>query len=107
MSSVMPEIRTQLRDAVFAAIDELNAQRPPHERLPKALDTALTGEHGPLDSLAFVNLIVALEQRLDAMFGTTMSLLDDERLDPTAGQFRTVQALIDYLETMRVPHANG
>jgi acyl carrier protein len=103
----MPEIRTQLRDAVFAAIDELNAHRPPHERLPKALDTALTGEHGPLDSLAFVNLIVALEQRLDAIFGTTMSLLDDDRLDPTAGQFRTVQALIDYLETLRVRHANG
>jgi acyl carrier protein len=107
MTSVMPEIRTQLRDAVFAAIDELNAQRPPDQRLPKALDTALTGEHGPLDSLAFVNLIVALEQRLDAMFGTTMSLLDDERLDPTAGQFRTVQALIDYLETIRVRPANG
>jgi acyl carrier protein len=103
----MPELRAQLREAVYAAIDELNAQRPPHQRLPKALDTALTGEHGPLDSLAFVNLIVALEQRLDAMFGTTMSLLDDERLDPTAGQFRTVQALIDYLETLRVGPAHG
>jgi len=103
----MPDLRAQLREAVFAALDDLNAQRPPHQRLPKALDTALTGEHGPLDSLAFVNFIVALEQRLDAMFGTTMSLLDDERLDPTAGQFRTVQALIEYLEEMRERPANG
>src|ERR1700683_758232 len=103
----MPDLRAQLREAVFAALNDLNAQRPPLQRLPKALDTALTGEHGPLDSLAFVNFIVALEQRLDAMFGTTMSLLDDEGLDPTAGEFRAVQALIEYLEEMRERPANG
>jgi acyl carrier protein len=91
---------------VFSAIDELNEQRVPHERLAKSPDTALTGEHGPLDSLAFVNLIVALEQRLDGIFGTPLNLLDDEHLDPTAGQFRTVGALVDYLERIRQTRIN-
>lgn len=102
----MQEFRTELRDAVYAAIDELNSHRAPADRLTKNLDTALTGEHGPLDSLAFVNFIVALEQRLDGLFSAPVSLLDDEHLDPTAGQFRTVQALIDYLEQIRSRQTN-
>ena len=103
----MTDISSQLRDAVFGAIDELNELRPPAERIDKSLDTPLTGENGPLDSLGFVNLIVAVEQRLDSVFTTSVSLLDDEMLDPTAGHFRTVGALIDYLEQVRVRQANA
>jgi acyl carrier protein len=96
----MQDRQTQLRDLVFAAFDELNEQRPVPERLAKSLDTPLAGEHGALDSLGFVNFIVALEQRLDAAFGVPISLLDDERLDPTAGQFRTVRAFVEFLDQM-------
>ncbi len=96
----MHDIRTKLRDAVFAAIDELNEQRPAEARLTKSLETALAGEDGPLDSLAFVNLVVALEQRLDAILPVPISLLDDERLDPTSGHFRSVQTLLDYLQQL-------
>ena len=101
----MRDLQAELRDAVFGAIDELNGQRAPGERLVKSVETALTGEAGPLDSLAFVNFVVALEQRLDTVFGTPVSLLDDEQLDPTASQFRTVQSLIDYLHQMQ-PNAS-
>jgi acyl carrier protein len=94
----MQDRSTRLRDLVFAAIDEINEQRPPQERLAKSLDTALTGEHGALDSLAFVNFIVALEQQLDAAFGVPISLLDDEHLDPAADQFGTVRAFVAFLE---------
>ena len=103
----MQDFDTQLRDAVFAAIDELNTQRAPQDRLTRTLDTALTGEHGPLDSLGFVNFVVALEQRLDGVFGTPISLLDDEHLDPTAEQFRTVRALVTYLGRIRARQANA
>jgi acyl carrier protein len=96
--NTMQDRPAQLRDLVFAAIDELNEQRPPRERLAKSLDTTLTGEDGALDSLGFVNFIVALERRLDAAFGVSISLLDDERLDPTAAQFRTVRAFIEFLD---------
>ena len=96
----MYEIRGQLRDAVFAALDELNALRAQDEQLPKSLDTPLTGERGSLDSLGVVNLIVILEQRLDEIVGKSVSLLDDERLDPTAGQFNTVGSLVGHLERL-------
>lgn len=103
----MADISSQLRDAVFGAIDELNELRSPAERIVKSLDTTLTGEGGPLDSLGFVNFIVAVEQRLDSVFTSSVSLLDDEMLDPTAGHFRTVGALLDYLEQLRVKQASA
>lgn len=96
----MDEIRGQLRDAVFLALDELNGLRAADDQLVKSLDTHLTGERGSLDSLGVVNLIVILEQRLDEIFGKSVSLLDDERLDPTAGPFNTVGSLIEHLERL-------
>lgn len=103
----MTDISAQLRDAVFGAIDELNELRPPDEQIAKSLDSTLTGEGGPLDSLGFVNLIVAIEQRLDSIFTSSVSLLDDEMLDPTAGHFRTVGALIEYLKKIRVEQSSA
>lgn len=96
----MQDLQSIIRDAVFAAIDELNEQRAPHERLTKALDGRLAGDDSPLDSLAFVNLIVGVEQRLDGVLGTPVSLLDDERLDPTDASFSTVGSFITYLESL-------
>lgn len=85
---------------MYEALDDLNEQRPPASRLTKALDTALAGDGGTLDSLAFVNLIVGLEQRLEEKLGITVNFFDDERLDPAAGPFRSVQTLIEHLETL-------
>lgn len=103
----MTDISAQLRDAVFGAIDELNQLRPSDQQIAKSLDTTLTGEHGPLDSLGFVNLIVAIEQRLDSILTSSVSLLDDEMLDPTAGHFRTVGAMIEYLKKIRVEQSSA
>lgn len=96
-------LRTQLREIVFEALDGLNEHRSPADRVSQALDTPLAGEGGPLDSLAFVNLVVGLEQRLEQTMGVTFNFFGDERLDPSGGAFRTVQSLIDCLETL-IPH---
>ena len=93
-------LRMQVRDVVFEALDTLNEHRAPTERLPKALDTPLAGDGGSLDSLAFVSLIVGLEQRLEEKLGKTVNFFQDEHLDPTAGPFRSVQTLIDHLEAL-------
>ncbi|HXH24138.1 MAG TPA: acyl carrier protein [Vicinamibacterales bacterium] len=94
------ELRTRLVDVVFASLDELNEQRAPEERLRKALETPLVGDGGSLDSLGLVNLIVILEERLDAVIGAPVTLLDDEHLDPSAGHFATVGTLVAHLETL-------
>jgi acyl carrier protein len=97
---LMQEMRTTLREAIYGAIDDLNDVRAADAQVGKSLDTCLTGADGALDSLGFVNFVVALEQRLDAALGTPISLLDAEQLDPEAGPFRTVESLIEHLEAM-------
>ena len=96
----MQEIRTAVLEAIYRAIDDLNDVRAADAEVPKSLDACLTGDAGAFDSLAFVNFVVALEQRLEVRLGTPVSLLDDERLDPEAGPFRTVATLVDHLEQM-------
>ncbi|MCC7009041.1 MAG: hypothetical protein IT184_09515 [Acidobacteria bacterium] len=93
----MSEIREALTTAVFDAIDEVNALRPATDQLPKTLETELVGEAGRLDSLGVVNLIVALEPRVEAVLRSPVSLLADERFDPGAGAFRTVASLVEHL----------
>jgi hypothetical protein len=89
---------SQLKALVFSALDELNEQRPPHERFAKALDTPLAGESATFDSLAFVNFVVLVERQLEQHLGIEVSLLGDERLDLSA--FQTVGDLIDQLASL-------
>lgn len=93
-------LNTQLREVVFAALDELNELRPADDKLPKTLETALVGDLGRLDSLAFVNLIVILEQRLEKVVQMPLTLLDDEQLDLSGSHFNTVEDLIAHLEAL-------
>ena len=96
----MHDFRAALREAVFAAIDDLNEMRAADARVVKAPETCLTGEAGVLDSLAFVNFVVALEQRLETLLGLRVNLLDEERLDLDVEPFRTVETLVAHLEQM-------
>lgn len=96
----MTTVRSQLQDAVFGALDEVNQHRGAAQRLAKAPDTVLSGDAQALDSLGLVNFVVALEQRLDGVFPQPLSLLDDERVDLSSEHFRTVGAVIAYLEQL-------
>src|SRR5262245_10256442 len=61
-------------ELVYSAIDELNQQLPPAKRVAKSESTALTGSSGALDSLGFLNLIVIVEDRVNAEHGTAIAL---------------------------------
>lgn len=47
---------------VFSAIDDINRQFRPTERVEKSLDTVLIGAGARLDSLRLVNFMLAVEQ---------------------------------------------
>lgn len=103
----MADRRNQIQDAVFAALDDLNQQRGPGEQLAKLPGTRLAGLDGQLDSLGVVNLIVSLEQQLEGLGIPDLNLLDDERLDAGAEQFRTVESLVDYLTRIAAGTQHG
>lgn len=69
---------------IYEAVDEINGQLAPPAKLEKSPATVLLGEASTLDSLAFVNLLVAIEDRISRAGGPAIGLLDEvSRTDET------------------------
>jgi acyl carrier protein len=96
----------RVRRSLFNVIDEFNQTLPAAKQLPKALDTALFGENGALDSLGLVNLIVATEQRIEEDFGVSISLADERAMSQARSPFRTVDSLVNYIGVLLKENVN-
>jgi acyl carrier protein len=59
------------------AIDCVNELLPTDEPLSKEKDTVLLGQGGRLDSMGFVNLVVAIEEELEKQLGIRAALVDE------------------------------
>tara|TARA_B100000315_G_scaffold259516_1_gene315888 strand:+ start:7671 stop:7919 length:249 start_codon:yes stop_codon:yes gene_type:complete len=57
--------KDKIENAIFSAIDEINESSSIMGRLNKTYETSLFGDSDGLDSLAFVNLIVAIEHNIE------------------------------------------
>jgi acyl carrier protein len=90
----------RILESLYAAIDDVNRERPSDRLLAKAPDTALYGSSSDLDSLGLVNFVVAAEQRIDAAFGKSLVLADDRALAQDPSPFRSIGALADYVEVL-------
>lgn len=86
----------RVRQAVEAAIDDVNLTLPEDRRLERSPEVVLVGEGGRLDSLGLVNFAVALEQRLKAEFQKTVSLTELV-MAPDQTPFGTIGALCEFV----------
>ena len=85
-------------DLIYAAVDEINGQLPQGSRLTKQPETVLFGDGAALDSLAFVNLLVAIEGEVERAGGPPIGLLDElSRADEAGSPLRTLGALAAYV----------
>ena len=66
--------------------------------LPNSIeeDTALFGSNSILDSLDLINLVVAVEARVQKETGHVISLADDKALSQEASPFETIRSLKNY-----------
>ena len=55
---------------------------------------------GSLDSFGLVNLIVALEQRVEDEFGVSLTLADEKAMSTSRSPFRTVSTLREYVQKL-------
>jgi acyl carrier protein len=67
----------KVREVLNCAIDRVNELLPTGEPLSKENDTVLLGQDGNLDSMGFVNLVVAIEEELETQLGVKVSLSDE------------------------------
>src|SRR5438874_4571136 len=70
---------------------------PQHGRGTILADTALFGKDGILDSMALVQLVVEIEQRLQSEHGLDVSLTDERAMSRAKSPFRTVAGLSTYI----------
>ena len=85
---------------VWAAVDEVNAMSSEADMIVKELDTPLLGADGGIDSLCFVNLVVALEDAIRRQTKKTVVIVNEETLASEEHPFRTVRTLAEYLEKL-------
>src|SRR3982075_1394241 len=86
--------------AVYAAVDELNEQLPSGVSVEKSLDAPLYGAGGKLESLDFVTLIMEVEEKINAEFGTDITIADENLLSKQKSPFSTLRTLIEYLDEL-------
>ena len=97
-----PNQHPGILSAVFKAIDDVNELLAAENQLAKSADTPLVGPDAVLDSMAFINLIAAVEQRIEETLGTTILLADrDHGIDIQV--FRTVGTLAEYVSRALLP----
>jgi acyl carrier protein len=90
----------RISKAVLAAVDEVNEQLPKGVQIEKSLDAPLYGAAGKLESLDFVTLIMEVEEKINAEFGTDITIADDNLLSKEKSPFSTLGTLIEYLHEL-------
>src|SRR3979409_812040 len=91
--------------AVFSAVDELNQQSPGGVSVEKSLDAPLYGAGGKLESLDFVTLIMEVEEKINAEFGTDITIADENLLSKEKSPFSTLGTLNEYLHELLTKEA--
>jgi acyl carrier protein len=97
----------RISKAVYAAVDELNEQLPKGVQVEKSLDAPLYGTSGKLESLDFVTLIMEVEEKINAEFGTDITIADENLLSKQKSPFSTLGTLIEYLEEVLKQEASA
>src|SRR5947208_4244359 len=90
--------RDRITKAVYLAVDALNAELPAGVSVEKSLDAPLYVAGGKLESLDFVTLIMEVEEKINAEFGTDITIADENLLSKQKSPFSSLRTLIEYLK---------
>ena len=86
-------------DAVYSAIDDLNAQPERKVKIEKKPDVMLLETSG-LDSLDLVNLIVGIEQFIEDETGKTVVIVNEAFMSEQKSPLETVNSLAIHIDSV-------
>lgn len=89
--------KERIIQAMYDAADELNQQLPKEQQLEKSIDTIIMGSSGTLDSLGLLNLIVAIEHKIEEEFKVAISLADEKAFTQKNSPFESIESLAGYI----------
>jgi len=82
---------------LFEAIEEANEIISSEQQLEKSEKTIIFGIESKLDSLGFISLIVAAEQKIEDAFKAEISLLGKDTIISENTKLLTIKDLVDYI----------
>lgn len=86
-----------LEKMIYPAMAELKECNGNLDALKPEPETLLYGPQAALDSLALVNLIVLLEERIELVASRAVRLVDARAMSRKNSPFRTAGTLADYM----------
>ena len=91
---------TEIRELITKAIDELNEQLEPDNRVTVSPDTRFIGSKASLDSISFVTFISILEELLEENYAKSFQLVDEKAFSEKNSPFYSVETLEKYIATL-------
>jgi acyl carrier protein len=99
--------REKLTQAIYQAVDELNAQLPKGASVAKSFDAPLYGPGAKLESIDLVNLIIEVEEKVKEAFGVSITIADDRAMSAQNSPFLTVGSLTTYVAELIENHESN
>lgn len=87
----------QILDAIYRAVDILNAGLPPDRQVAKSPESRLFGRQSNVDSLGLVSLIIQTEREIEDACGVAVTLADERALSMQNSPFRSIEALAAFI----------
>lgn len=91
--------RDRIAAIVLEALTQANQTRVEGQKLAVAADAPLFGAPSPLDSLGLVALLIDIEEAFDRE-GHAIVLSDERAMSQSRSPFRSVPALVDYIQQL-------
>jgi acyl carrier protein len=83
---------------IYLAMDEVDPQTTEGAPVEKNAEARLLGSDQGVDSLTFVNLVVAIEEQIQKKMGKSVVLVDEGNMALEEHPFRTIGTLASYIE---------
>jgi hypothetical protein len=97
----------QITDSLLKAVDELNQELPPREKLPRNPHAPLFGRNGHLDSLGLVNLVILAERNIQRDLGYAIALADERAISEERSPFQSINSMANYVAKLINSRGNG
>ena len=96
-------MKKKILNVIYSSIDEINGSLSINNKIDKTEYTVIFGK-GEIDSLAFVNFIISIEENVNKEFRASIDLTNEEMLMEDSSPFQTVNTLTNYIEKLLTNH---
>ena len=90
---------------IYSSIDRVNKDLSMKNKIKK-YENSVIFENSKIDSMAFVNFIMSIEENIYNDFNISIDLANEELLMEKLSPFRTVKTLTDYIQILIKNHNN-